>query len=305
VVIAITVMLSSFLIAALFPQKDKALRSATSSMIQAIGSALDQYYAEFHDYPPDGYDTEPGWSSPTNCYIASHGPGKPGIRLGGGPTGANKYVYYGSGCLIYFLCYPIANVSVIGADQGGYDPRNQRITPCNKGAAFLSTLKKENFSTWFRDPDRFDLGINPGNSPAYGGSIGATEWAKGEIVDAYGFPIHYDKVGDLNDAVHFQAGAFEGSVYTFPFTPIHSDDTYMTQVVGGQINPPDDTEINACPRPASARGVGRLLHRLAVDRSAASAQPGWLRYLGAWQVLRQRHHGDHQLEVTENEVGLA
>jgi prepilin-type N-terminal cleavage/methylation domain-containing protein len=245
VVISIVVFLSGFLIAALWPQKNKALVTATSAMLQTVGSALDQYFSEFHDFPPDGYDTEPGWAS---SYVSGHTGqpgGTPGINLGGGPTGAHKYTYFGSGCLIYFLCYPVMNMSVIGADNGGFDPRNVRITPCNKGAAFLSTLKKENFSTFFLDPS-FDISINPGNS-SYGGSIGAQGWASGEIVDAYGFPIHYDKVGDVSNTVLFQAGTFEGGSASYPFPLIHSDSAYMNGVLASQLNPPDDTELNACP----------------------------------------------------------
>src|SRR5581483_5617139 len=96
VVMAIIILLASFLIAALWPQKDKALRSKTAALLQAVGSALDQYYAEFHDFPPDGYDKEPNWNK-VNAYP---NPGKPGISLGGGPSGNKKFIYYGSGCLI-------------------------------------------------------------------------------------------------------------------------------------------------------------------------------------------------------------
>lgn len=253
VVIAIVVFLAGFLIAALWPQKDKALRSNTQAMIQAISSALDQYYAEFHDFPPDGYDTETSWQK-AGAYPPTHGPGKPGIKLG-----VKQYTYFGSGCLIYFLCYPVANVTMIGADQGGYDPRNVRISPCNKGSAFLTTLKKENFSVSAWDSN-FDLSIGPGN-PNY-----QATWAQGEIIDAYGWPIHYDKVGsgdpsDVGSAPgqHFQPAAFTGASgtgYGFPFTAIHSDQNYMTGTLAGRLSPPDDTEQSACPASDPSHGAG-------------------------------------------------
>lgn len=269
VVMAIVITLSSFLIAALWPQKDKALRSKTAALITAVGSALDQYYAEFHDFPPDGYDHEPGWVKNGNY------PGSgPGIYLGGGPSGNKRYLYYGSGCLIYFLCYPIANVTVVGADQGSFDPRNLRISPCNKGSAFLTTLRKEDVTTWYRDPDNFEFSVTPGLS-TYGGSIGAQEWAKGEIVDAYGYPIHYDKVGDVTDVGptgHFQVGLFSGTGKNFPFTQIHSDDGYMNSQVAGRVNPPDDGELHCCPdnNPShTPGGTGGCKH--ADPRGAAEA----------------------------------
>lgn len=257
VVMAIVIMLASFLIAALWPQKDKALRSKTAAVLQAVGSALDQYYAEFHDFPPDGYDKEPGWAKNNN--YATTGPG---IYLGGGPTGNKKYLYYGSGCLIYFLCYPIANVTVVGADQGAFDPRNLRISPCNKGSAFLSSLKKEDVTTGIRFPDDFEWSIHPGLTnygAGAGGSTGGQEWAKGEIVDAYGYPIHYDKVGDAADVGptgHFQVGLFTGAGKNFPFTPIHSDDRYMNEQVAGRVNPPDDTETKCCPAGDASHSPG-------------------------------------------------
>jgi len=233
VVISITLLLASFLIVGLWPQKDKAMRSNTQAMIDAISAALASYYSEFHDYPPDGYDREPAWLK-AGAYTGAG----PGIMLGGGPSGNKRYQYYGSGCLIYFLCYPIANVTIVGADQGATDPRNLRISPCNKGSAFLTTLKKENFSASYWD-DTFDIGIQPGNGQYIG------TWAQGEIVDAYFYPIHYDKVGsDANDAIHWNANAFRNMSY--PFAKIHSDQNYMTSIQG-RIDPTADTEANACP----------------------------------------------------------
>jgi prepilin-type N-terminal cleavage/methylation domain-containing protein len=261
VVMAIVILLASFLIAALWPQKDKALRSKTAAILQAVGSALDQYFAEFHDFPPDGYDHEPNWNKTAGTYVT----GGPGIFLGGGPTGTKKYRYYGSGCLIYFLCYPIANVTIVGADQGSPDPRNLRVNPCNKGGAFLTTLKKEDTTSGLLFPDDFEWSINPGMSDygkGAGGTGGGQTWADGEIVDAYGYPIHYDKVGDANDigpTGHFQDGLFSGKA--FPYKEIHSDQKYMNEQLSGRLSPPDDGETHACPSgdtshvPGSTGGV--------------------------------------------------
>ncbi|MEZ0229599.1 MAG: type II secretion system protein [Planctomycetota bacterium] len=281
VVMAIVIFLASFLIAALWPQKDKALRSKTAATLAAVSTALDQYYAEFHDFPPDGYDREPGWVK-GNSY-PNPAP-KPGILLGGGPTGNKKFVYYGSGCLIYFLCYPISNVTIVGADQGAFDPRNLRVSPCNKGGAFLSSLKKEDVTTGLRFPDEFDWSIHPGH-PSYGagsgGTSGGQEWANGEIIDAYGYPIHYDKVADQSDAtgaqLFFQKDRFTGNNKSFPFTDIHSDVQYMNSQVAGRVSPPDDTEANCCPdqavnpghSPGGSGGTGGAAVKHADPRGAA------------------------------------
>jgi prepilin-type N-terminal cleavage/methylation domain-containing protein len=253
VVMAIVIFLASMLIAALWPQKDKALRSKTSAMINAIASALDQYYSEFHDFPPDGYDTEPAWLK-ANAYIAGQGPGKPGIKLG-----VKNYVYYGSGCLIYFLCYPIMNMSIIGADQGNFDPRNVRITPCNKGAAYLNTLHVDDISVHAWDAT-FDFGILPSDN-----SYGAN-WSIGEIIDAYGYPIHYDKVGQIvqntdftSGTINFQPNTFMGQAYPFP--AIHSDQTYMSSFVQQHISPADNVESSSCPSGNAAhQGTGGPKH---------------------------------------------
>lgn len=231
VVVAIITTLAAFLIVGLWPQKEKALRSNTGAMIEAVKTALDQYYSEFHDYPPDGYDQEPGWKP---NYVS----GGLGIKpmIGQSPANPNQAAtYFGSGSLIYFLCYPITNISVIGADMGGTpDPRNVRKTPCNKGGAFLTTLRTENLSVHYYD-DTFELAKRPGF-----GSY-KDEWAKCEIVDAFGWPIHYDKVGDAKDTLRFQADRFQGA----KGIQAHSDQKYYNDFVVARAA--DDVQKEICP----------------------------------------------------------
>jgi prepilin-type N-terminal cleavage/methylation domain-containing protein len=245
VVVAIITTLAAFLIAGLWPQKEKALRSNTAAMIEAVKTALDQYYSEFHDYPPDGYDQEPGWKAPVNNYASPPVAGV-GIRLGN----PSKNLYYaGSGCLIYFLCYPITNITLIGADMGGTtpDPRNVRKTPCNKGGAFLTTLRRENFSVTFWDPD-FEISINPGLSSYKNG------WEKGEIVDAFGWPIHYDKVGDGKATdILFANDRFRAA----KGIQAHSDQKYYNEFCAAKIA--DDSQKNFCPNDAHQQGTS-LVH---------------------------------------------
>jgi type II secretory pathway pseudopilin PulG len=253
VVMSIVMILAVFLIAGLWPQKDKAFRSNTMAMIEAIKGALDQYYSEFHDFPPDGYDDEPAWIRAGNKTA-----GTVGLRLQIKPTDT-PHTYFGSGCLIFFLCYPQFNTYSIGADQGTPDPRNIRQTACNKGAAFLSTLKRENFSTAALYQD-FDPSVSPSNTTyPYGGTDGAQNWANGEILDAYGFPIHYDKVHDVplnaadgnastgKNGIWFQPGRFCGSP-----TGIHSDTAYYNQFVAGRVGLGVDVETSVCPTNGSA-----------------------------------------------------
>jgi prepilin-type N-terminal cleavage/methylation domain-containing protein len=265
VVIAIIVLLASFLIVGLFPQRDKAFRSKTQALIDSVSAALALYYNEFHDYPPDGYDTEPNWQK-AGAYGGGHNnTTNPGILLGDRCSGQNakKYVYYGSGCLIYFLCYPINNVTIVGADQGVPDPRNIRISPCNKGQAFLTTLKKDDFSVSAYD-DSFDPGIEPGSTQYKGGnSSGPGAWNFGEIVDAYRYPIHYDKVGNVpdytKDLTYFQPNTFAHNM------KCHSDQYYLTNSIAGQwtAGPNNDVESNCCPSNNPAHtpgGTGGVTH---------------------------------------------
>ena len=224
VVIGIMSFLATFLIVGLWPSVDKAKIKGTEALIKSIQSALDQYYAEFHDYPPDGYDVEPGWTHATG--------GNPGVVLKCGPT-ATPYTFYGSGCLIYFLCHPITNVTIVGADSV-VDPRNIRNVPCNKGTAYLE-LKREFYSTGVHD-GAFDPAISPGCTGWVAG------WEKCEIIDTYGWPLCYDKVGDGSSGAansKFQPTRFQGS----PSPAIHSDLTYHQQHVMQIAHNPADQDV--------------------------------------------------------------
>jgi len=303
VVMAIVIFLAAMLIAALWPQKDKALRSKTSALIATVSNALDQYYAEFHDFPPDGYDTEPGWQK-ANAYIAGHAPGKPGIKLG-----IKGYVYYGSGCLIYFLCYPIANVTMIGADQGGFDPRNVRVSPCNKGSAFLTTLKVDDISVHSWDPN-FDWAVFQRcglRQERAGRLVAGRDHRRLRLPD----PLRQGRGGrerrdplparrvlgrwrqhvpvrcdPLRSAVH-------GDVRRGSHKPARR---HREQRVPERQRVSPGNERSEARRSARAGGPERrLLPRQ--PRPTEAAQPGRLRPLGAREVLGERDLGYHQLEM--------
>jgi len=154
VVILIVTLLATLLIAGLWPQQDKAFRAATETLLGSVKTALEQYYNVFHDYPPDGYDMEvnpagsPTWkdTSGTNLCTGS------GIKLG--PPG-NQRLYMGSGCLVYFLCHPVVNITVRGAEGGssfatGGDPRNNHYDVVGP---FLKIPRQEYLSVWSWDKD--------------------------------------------------------------------------------------------------------------------------------------------------------
>jgi general secretion pathway protein G len=241
VVMAILIMLTTLLIGALWPQKEKAMTKKTEALLKAVQSALDMYHAEFHDYPPDGYDSDPtkgdkGWTyaSGSNYGIK--------IQL---PSGTATY--FGSGCLIYFLCYPMDNIYYIGADAGAgvVDPRNKRAKALDP---YLSTLRKEDISVSAWD-DSFDLSISPRSTSYKPG------WSIGEIIDAFGFPIHYDKVRDASNGGFFQNYVFEGN------TKCHSDQTYLTGAmqnflsadVNGSICPTGAHNLTSSPKHGEPR----------------------------------------------------
>src|SRR4051812_2659894 len=165
---AIVLILASMIVGLARSGGARARDTATRMLLKQIDLALGQYNTDFRDYPPDGYDREPVWDK-AGAYAGTL-PAKPGIRLG-------KHVYFGSGCLIYFLCHP------------------------NRSGTTYLTLPLGCYSA--REWDKnFDPTISP-DDPRF-----KPEWATCEILDPYGHPIHYDKVGDAADAIHFQADRF-------------------------------------------------------------------------------------------------
>jgi prepilin-type N-terminal cleavage/methylation domain-containing protein len=184
VVMAIVIVLATMLVSVAGPARERSRSEATLALLKQIDLALQEYNSDFRDFPPDGYDREPLWDR-AGAYAGTL-PAKPGIHLGGN-------VYFGSGCLIYFLCHPA------GAN----------------GKTYL-TLSADHFSAASWDTT-FDPAIAP-DDPRF-----KPEWATCEILDAWGRPIHYDRVGDAKNAIYFQPDRFVGA----KGLEAHSDQRYL------------------------------------------------------------------------------
>lgn len=213
VVVAIMVILATIVAVGLIPLKKKAYKEKTKALLQKIQTALDTYFNEFRDYPPDGYDNEGNWPTvkTTWPFNATQGVYLGGVNANGSLT--RGHWYKGSGCLIYFLCHPINNITRLGADAGEDDSRQVRVKPVGP---FLGDIPRDAFSTYQYDPT-FDPAIHPLSSDFQ------ASWASCEILDAWMRPIHYDKVKDAT--TYFQANRFKGSG-SGEGVATHSDATY-------------------------------------------------------------------------------
>ena len=94
-VIAILGILMSLLIYGMGPLQRKAKTTGSEAVVQSVKAAIDAYYNQFRQYPPDGYDA-PVMRRPA--------------------TGAPAQIR-GSQCLIYFLGYRVPVVVEVGQDQ--------------------------------------------------------------------------------------------------------------------------------------------------------------------------------------------
>jgi prepilin-type N-terminal cleavage/methylation domain-containing protein len=180
VVMAIILTLVALLAAGLNSAKKSAKQKATRALIGRIQSALENYFSDFRDYPPDGYDGTPL-------------PPAAGVGVGYGVTPTRQMK--GTALLMYYLCRPLVKLTYMGdpTDPSGIDIRNYTYTPVGP---YLK-LGPENFSRG-RGDGGTDL-FNPGFVWA-GGPAATAFWdAPGnmrlcEIIDAYYRPLCYDKV---------------------------------------------------------------------------------------------------------------
>ena len=218
------------------PDPGQTRRKATEAQLAISATLSTSTFTEFRDYPPDGYDRDPLWGAATATCNAT---GPSGITL---PTASGPALYSGSGCLVYFLCYPITNAA--GGASG-----SRTVGP------YLRTLRDESFSATFWDKS-FSLAIAPSN-PSY-----KPAWSACEILDADGLPIHYDRVKPRTDpgfATFFDANRFAGA----NGIAAHSDQTYLQQFAGVEA------ENDVC----SALGDGSHVGASAPRHSDPRAKP--------------------------------
>lgn len=176
--ITIVVILTSLLVMGLGGSKTKAMHKASVAMVNKVKVALDNYYASFRDYPPDGYDlgergTGGGWDINTQGVLVGYGSDQRRVR--------------GTASLIYFLCRPVVRVTRQSADPDDPGATYQRLGP------FLE-LEASNFSLQTMTIAGEETSFNP-NHPwgddAYWDTQGGIRC---EIIDAFGRPLCYDKV---------------------------------------------------------------------------------------------------------------
>lgn len=234
VAIAIISILATLLSVGLIPLKKKAYKARTVALIDRLRIALSTYFQEFKDYPPDGYDYEPGSrtsAGATGGWLCDQNPPSQGVYLGGksiGATSGGAY-YKGSACLVYFLCHPITKIYYVGADNGDSDARQLR----NKTLpALLSDLPREAFSVAQWD-STFEIGIHPGTAAYKAG------WEVCELLDSWGRPIHYDKVRDGGSGAYFTGKLFANGNHRAS----HPDQTFYPIVMASL----SDSDEKLCP----------------------------------------------------------
>jgi prepilin-type N-terminal cleavage/methylation domain-containing protein len=214
-VMAIIITLTALLSVGLMGARDKAKNKGSKALVSKIKIALESYYADFRDYPPDGFDLEPGWTAGTPpvavVYPAPMGAQwdiNDGIKCGTPGTAGNprQFSMKNTAALMYFLCRPLIKVTFIGSDMS--DPRNM----VRKKVGPYMELTGSNFSMPQRI--RASSGEPVDFSPAYrwDSSADSVEYwetmgfRKCEIIDAYGRPLVYDKV-KTSDPVPAAGGA--------------------------------------------------------------------------------------------------
>ncbi len=242
VVMAIILTLVGLLAAGLSTAKTKAKEKSTRALIGRLQTALESYFSEFRDYPPDGYDNE----------VA--GTNTDGTPVGSNPTRNLK----GTAALMYYLCRPLVKVTYMGAPPlAGEvpDARNFRFTPVGP---FLTMTGTGNY-TRGRDDDPqgpFDPGF------VWSGTGKANEFwttrqmTRCEITDSYYRPLCYDKV-KTNQVKYFQPNRFHYIGASAPAnygSKVHPDQEYLTNEMpvfdeDELICPTDDPTHNTTAAP--------------------------------------------------------
>ncbi len=233
VVVGIILILMALLGMGMRTAAGKAKSKSTKALIGRLQTALESYFSEFRDFPPDGYDAE----SPTTDVN--------GVLVGS-PTRRVR----GTASLIYFLCRPLVKISYMG------DPSDPRSVVKRPAGPFM-TLEASNVSkpeaVINGQPVKFDPGY-PWGSVDYWGPAGLTGTPSGmatcEIIDSYFHPLVYDKVKTYRDPVdtkYFQAQRFHfyGGVATISAPMLggraHPDQDFMS----GMPTTEDDELLNA------------------------------------------------------------
>lgn len=194
VVVGIILILMALLGMGMKTAAGKAKSKSTKALIGRLQTALESYYAEFRDFPPDGYDAE-----------------NAGVDNNGVSVGSPARRVRGTASLIYFLCRPLVKISYMG------DPNDPRSVVKRPVGPFL-TLEASNVSrpeaTINGKAVKFDPGY-PWTSLEYWGPAGVSGLPSGmitcEIIDSYFHPLVYDKVKtyrDPADTKYFQAARF-------------------------------------------------------------------------------------------------
>ncbi|MDC3378922.1 type II secretion system GspH family protein [Planctomycetota bacterium] len=210
VAISILLILTAMLTMGMRSAIDKAKAKKTVALVEQIKTALNSYHAEYKDYPPDGYDAEPGWA--VNA--------AQGVNVG---TPARRVK--GSSALIYFLCRPSIKVTFLGDPN---DTRNQRRT---RVGPFLEA-EPDSFSNDGFDPN------HPWDNDAYWVTDNMLQTM---LIDAYARPFCYDKVKETSSSTYYQSDRFHRqSAGAGMGIQVHPDQDYMAERVVQEIN--DDVE---------------------------------------------------------------
>ena len=235
VVMAIVITLVALLASGLGTAREKAKNKSSKALIGRVKSALENYFSEFRDYPPDGYDGEPGWT-----YTGAP-PNVTGINVGVPPRSMR-----GTAALMYFLCRPLIKISYMGPDKT--DPRNEVRSPVGPflqldGACYSRGRGDEGSSD---DLSRFDPSfVWTGGPRATQFWDSPNNYKTVEIIDAYFRPLCYDKV-KANTAVYFQPDRFHSpsgaSTTGAKGSGAHPDQEYLQT-----ISTLDDEEL-ICPK---------------------------------------------------------
>lgn len=229
VVLAIILVLVGLLAAGLSSAKTKAKEKSTRALIGRVQMALESYFSEFRDYPPDGYDLE-----------------VPGTTVEGVPLGSPPRRLKGTAALMYFLCRPLVKVNYMGSPNQPVDDRNYRFTPVGP---FMTMTGTGNYSRGRGSDDPADLVFDPGfvwtggpRATAFWDAPGNMRWC--ELTDSYYRPLCYDKV-KTDGAKYFQPNRFHrlgGSGAAGTGHLVHPDQDFMQNEM-----PVFDEEELVCP----------------------------------------------------------
>lgn len=256
VVVGIILIITAMLGAGMRTVTDKARHKATKALLGRIQTALESYFGEFRDYPPDGYDNESISGQPPVMSVSPIG-----LWVG---YGNNKRAVKGTAALIYFLCRPVTRISYIGE----YDPANPdpRALVRKTVGPFL-TIEASNLSRPETTINSEVVPFDPSfpwlgtRGIAFWGPVAASPTNAGnmircEIVDPYGRPLCYDKVKTFSttDVKYFQPGRFHYFGSTTLSAP-HPDTDFLSSMSTSddeeRLETPDWPDMGTIPATAS------------------------------------------------------